>query len=164
MNFNNMSDEQIREQIALSIEKKRINKKIKATTLAEKGGHNTQTYSNFINRSTDIKIGTLIQILRGLGELDKLEAIFDTNEPYSPLQNNSKSAVRIRTSSNTSKVVDSSDVKNEHSSTILGTILEKAKNNTLIQSQEIEDTINDKQKKDALAKSILSKFLNKEEK
>jgi len=85
MSFESMSNEQIVEVIAKNIESKRIHKPISSEELAKKGGHKAQTYSNFINRHTDIRISTLIDIFRGLGELDKLEKAFEHKIPFSPL-------------------------------------------------------------------------------
>lgn len=96
MSYQEMSDEQILKEIASNIEKKRLRKKIRVTDLANKGGYSAQTYSNLINRNTDIKLSTLVQILRGLGELDKLENLFSIKEPFNPLTRQGATAVRIR--------------------------------------------------------------------
>ena len=80
MKYQYMSDDLILEHIARSIEEKRIQKGIKSADLAKMGGFSAQTYSNFVNRHADIKLGTLIQIMRALDELDKLEEIFTPKE------------------------------------------------------------------------------------
>ena len=84
MDFNNMSDEQIIEVMAANIEKMRISKQISAQDMAKKGGYNSQTYSNFINRGSNVRLGTIIQMFRGIGELDKLQKVFEYKKPYSP--------------------------------------------------------------------------------
>ena len=99
MNISNMNDEQIIEFISQNLEKKRLSKKISSEELANKGGHVSQTYSNFINKNTNIRILTLIQILRGLGELDKFQSLIEFKEPYSPLGNNNQLPKRVRRSS-----------------------------------------------------------------
>lgn len=99
MNISNMNDEQIIEFICENLEKKRLTKKISSEELAKKGGHVSQTYSNFINKNTNIRILTLVQILRGLGELDKLQSLIEFKEPYSPLGNTNELPKRIRNSS-----------------------------------------------------------------
>lgn len=98
MNINNINDEQIIEFISQNLEKKRLSKKISSEELAKKGGHISQTYSNFINKNTNIRILTLIQVLRGLGELDKLQSLIEFKEPFSPLGNSSELPKRVRTS------------------------------------------------------------------
>ena len=95
MNFNYMSDTQIIAAIGEHIEKARISKQISSENLAKKGGHHPQTYSNFINRGTNIKIETIIQIFRGLGELDKLQQAFEYKEPFSPSATKKKLPKRI---------------------------------------------------------------------
>lgn len=84
MDFNYMSDEQILHEIAKNIEQMRIAKQISSEDMAQKGGHNPQTYSNFINRGTNIRLGTLIQMFRGIGELDKLQHALTYKQPFSP--------------------------------------------------------------------------------
>lgn len=96
MAYETMSDEQIIEQITSVIEKKRTSKRIKLSTLARRGGFNMQTYSNFTNRKTDIRISTLIQIFRGLNELDALENLFSAKEAFSPTGIKQNSVVRVR--------------------------------------------------------------------
>ncbi len=91
-----MNDEQIIEFISTNLEKKRLAKGLKSEDLASKGGHGTQTYSNFINKNTNIKLETFIQILRGLGELDKFQACIEYSKPYSPMGNNKTLPKRIR--------------------------------------------------------------------
>jgi transcriptional regulator with XRE-family HTH domain len=97
MNFTTMNDQQIIEFIAENLEKKRLSNEISAEDLAHKGGHNAQAYSNFMNKHTNIKISTLIQILRGLGELDSFQKIIEYKESYSPMNiNSTKLPKRIR--------------------------------------------------------------------
>ena len=98
MNLNNMNDNQIIEFIAANLDKKRLSKNIVTEDLAKKGGHVSQTYSNFVNKNTNIRISTLIQVLRGLGELDKLQKLVEYKIPYSPLSNNVELPKRVRKS------------------------------------------------------------------
>jgi len=84
MNFSTMSDEQIIKEIAINLEKQRLYKELSSESIASRGGHNMQTYSNFINKGTNIRISTLIQILRGLGSLDEFQKTIEFKQPYSP--------------------------------------------------------------------------------
>lgn len=99
MNIELMSNEQIIKFIADNLEKKRQSKKITSEELAQLGGHKMQTYSNFINKNTDMKISTLIQVLRGLGELEGLQKLIEYKEPYRPLGGKIDLKKRIRKSS-----------------------------------------------------------------
>lgn len=96
MKLSNMNDEQILEFISTNLEKKRLAKPITSESLADKGGHVAQTYSNFVNKNTNIRVSTLIQILRGLGELDRFQACIEYKEPYVPSKNNTSLPQRIR--------------------------------------------------------------------
>lgn len=97
MSYQTMPDEQIIQQIANSLDKKRRKKEIASVSLAKKGGHGVQTYSNFINQGKDIRLSTFIQILRGLGELDKLEEMLEDKEVFSPTGKKASIPKRIRT-------------------------------------------------------------------
>lgn len=96
MNLNHMNDEQIIKFISENLEKKRLSKSLKSEDLANKGGHGAQTYSNFVNKNTNIRLETFIQILRGLGELDKLQKFIEYSNPYSPMGNNKVLPKRVR--------------------------------------------------------------------
>lgn len=152
MSFSNISNEQIRKRMATSLEKKRLHKGIKSATLAEKGGHNVQTYSNFINKNSDIRISTLIDIFRGLGELDKLEALFEMRVPYSPLEKQSVPMVRVSKSS-------SLKVTSQSGSPSLEAVTSKHDKQVTIDSSNEEK----KRKMDA-AHAILSAITDKDSK
>lgn len=96
MNFETMSNNQIIEFISKNIDQKRVSKKLTAQEVATKGGHNKQTYSNFVSKRTDIRLGTFIDILRGLGELENLQKLIEYKEPYSPLVNQIETKKRVR--------------------------------------------------------------------
>jgi len=94
-----MPDDLILKDIAQKIEKKRLAKKIKVSELAKMGGFNPQTYSNFINKNADIKLGTLIRILRAFGELDNFEDVFADKVPASLwMKKSKKTPKRVRIS------------------------------------------------------------------
>lgn len=100
MNFNNMSDNEIISTIAKELDKRRVSKNITSEELAAKGGHNAQTFSNFVNQGTNVRLGTIIQIFRGLGELDKLQGVFEHKELISPIAlSNQAKMTRVRASS-----------------------------------------------------------------
>lgn len=96
MNFNTMSDEQILKDIAQRLEKIRVTKKLSIEEMAQKGGYNAQSYSNFLNQNTNIKLSTLIQMLRGVDELEKLQNLFKIDDSYSPMGIKEDQPKRIR--------------------------------------------------------------------
>lgn len=96
MDFKYMNDEQIIQYIASNLEKMRLSKQISADDMAQKGGYNSQVYSNFKNKNVNIKIETLIKMFRGIDELDKLQNAFEYKEPYSPTKSNKPLAKRVR--------------------------------------------------------------------
>ena len=98
MSFELMPDKQIIKTIASSLEKKRLQKRIKVEDLAKKGGFNPQTYSNFLNKGTDIRLSTLLQIIRGLGELDEFKRFFQQEESLSLFGETARDKIkRVRT-------------------------------------------------------------------
>lgn len=82
------SDEKIMIEIAQSIDEMRRVKGMKTEEMAEKGGFNPQTFSNFLNQGTNIKLSTLLQFLRGVGEVNKLQSLLKKENVYNPLGNN----------------------------------------------------------------------------
>lgn len=110
MNFSTMSDKQIIEEMAKSLEEMRLINQVSTDEMSKKGGYNSQTYSNFLNRGANIKISTLIQVMRGMGELDKLQKAFDYKIPYSPTGKNSNLPKRIfRKKENKADVIEWGD-------------------------------------------------------
>jgi transcriptional regulator with XRE-family HTH domain len=91
-----MSDNEIIEFIAKNTEKNRLSKNITQKEVSKKGGCNKQTLSNFAAQSTDIRLSTLIQIFRGIGELDKLQKAFEHKEQFSPVKTQSTLTERLR--------------------------------------------------------------------
>ncbi len=82
------SDEQMMLAIAQSIDEMRRVHGLTTEEMAKKGGFNPQTFSNFLNQGTNIKLSTLLQFLRGVGEVDKLQELFEKKKVYSPLGKN----------------------------------------------------------------------------
>ncbi|MCJ7666521.1 MAG: helix-turn-helix transcriptional regulator [Actinobacteria bacterium] len=79
-----MSDKAIVRDIGKRIRQMRLNKNISQKTLSEKIGIHRVTLSK-IERGQQISLLTLIQIMRGLGELQRLENIV-LEDIISPIQ------------------------------------------------------------------------------
>jgi transcriptional regulator with XRE-family HTH domain len=110
MSFNYKSDEQIMLTIAQSIDEMRRIQALTVEEMAKKGGFNPQTFSNFLNQGSNIKLSTLLQFLRGVGEVDKLQELFEKKKTYSPLGKNKIPpkkiyASRKDTSKNNKKII-----------------------------------------------------------
>lgn len=95
MNLYDMSDDAIIKFIAQNLEKIRLSQKITGRELAKKGGFSAQTFSNFLNKNSDIKLSTFIQILKGLKKLELLEKL-EYKVTYSPFSNETKLSKRVR--------------------------------------------------------------------
>lgn len=85
MSYKLLTDKEILEDIGKQLGITRSKKQIDTKSLIAKGGTNHETLSNFFNGNSDIRMTSFIRILRGLGELDKLEALFKNKEEYSPI-------------------------------------------------------------------------------
>jgi len=78
-----MTDEEILLDLAHRFDTVRKKKEIKDTDLVSRGGANGIAMSKF--RSGDnITLKTFIRLVRGLGELDRLERLFSSIEDWSP--------------------------------------------------------------------------------
>lgn len=84
MDWYGMSDKAIVRDIGKRIRQMRLNKNISQKTLSEKIGIHRVTLSK-IERGQQISLLTLIQIMRGLGELQRLENIV-LEDIISPIQ------------------------------------------------------------------------------
>ncbi len=84
MDWYGMSDEAIVRDIGKRIKQIRLNKNISQETLSERIGIHRVTLSK-IERGQRISLLTLIQIMRGLGELQRLENIVP-EDIVSPIQ------------------------------------------------------------------------------
>ena len=84
MDWYGMSDKAIVRDIGKRIRQMRLNKNISQNTLSEKIGIHRVTLSK-IERGQQISLLTLIQIMRGLGELQRLENIV-LEDIISPIQ------------------------------------------------------------------------------
>jgi transcriptional regulator with XRE-family HTH domain len=84
MDWYGMSDKAIIRDIGKRIKQMRLNKNISQKALSEKIGIHRVTLSK-IERGQKVSLLTLIQIMRGLGELQRLENIIP-KEIISPLQ------------------------------------------------------------------------------
>ena len=84
MDWHGMSDKAIIRYIGKRIRQMRLNKNISQKTLSEKIGIHRVTLSK-IERGQQISLLTLIQIMRGLGELQRLENIIP-EDIVSPIQ------------------------------------------------------------------------------
>ena len=84
MDWHGMSDKAIIRDIGKRIRQMRLNKNISQKTLSEKIGIHRVTLSK-IERGQQISLLTLIQIMRGLGELQRLENIIP-EDIVSPIQ------------------------------------------------------------------------------
>jgi hypothetical protein len=70
--------------LANKIDLLRRHKSIKDTELVAQGGTNRVALSNFRNGRGGINLKTFVRLLRGLGELDRLETCFNVPQQYSP--------------------------------------------------------------------------------
>ncbi len=84
MDWYGMSDSEIIRDIGRRIKQLRLNKNMSQETLSERTGLHRVTLSN-IERGQKMSLLTIIQILRGLDELQRLDNIIP-EERLSPLQ------------------------------------------------------------------------------
>ncbi len=83
--FEQLSDAQILHELALRVDYLRRQKGLSDRELAERGGLGVRTLVAFRSNNKDITLGTFLHILRGLGELERLDGLLPPAEPtYSP--------------------------------------------------------------------------------
>lgn len=85
MKYNLMADNDIIKDMAEKFEKLRIRKQIKETDIEETSGISRRTLYNFRQGTTAITLKSFIRLLRGIGELDRLQTLLTDSKEYSPL-------------------------------------------------------------------------------
>jgi len=82
------TDDEIIRDLAKKFDEFRRYKKIKDEDLAKKGGTSRVLINKFRNDHGGISLKTFIRLLRGLGELEKLERFLEIPNQYSPTGGN----------------------------------------------------------------------------
>ena len=85
VSYNLMTDNDIIKDMAEQFEKLRIRKQIKEKDIEETSGISRRTLYNFRQGTTAITLKSFIRLLRGIGELDRLETLLTDSKEYSPL-------------------------------------------------------------------------------
>ncbi len=90
MSYNLMMDDDILKDLAEQFEKIRIRKQIKETEIEKAYGISRRTLYNFRQGTTAITLKSFIRLLRGIGELDRLETLLVDSTAYSPISGTEK--------------------------------------------------------------------------
>jgi len=85
MSYSMMADDAIIKDMAKQFEKMRIRKQIKERDIEETSGISRRTLYNFRQGTTAITLKSFIRLLRGIGELDRLQTLLNDSKEYSPL-------------------------------------------------------------------------------
>lgn len=94
------TDDEILHDLAEKLDLIRRTKKIKDSDLVQRGGTNRVVLNKFRKGTGGISLKTFVRLLRGLGELDRLENCFSADQPFSPAGSKSdipKKRVRDKT-------------------------------------------------------------------
>jgi len=83
MSFAFLNDEEIRGRLADQFDELRRQKGLMDSDIAARGGTTVVTISNF-RSGANINLTTLIRLLRGLGELERLESLFQGSGAWHP--------------------------------------------------------------------------------
>ncbi|MFT5351862.1 MAG: hypothetical protein ACI9MF_002687 [Gammaproteobacteria bacterium] len=84
MSFELMTDKQIVEQLGKNFDLLRRYKTIQDKEVFARGGTNSSALNKFRGNKGNITVENLVKLLRGIGELDRLETLFSHPEQYSP--------------------------------------------------------------------------------
>ena len=96
-----MTDKQIVEQLGKDFDLLRRYKHIQDKELLAKGGANSSALNKFRGYKGNITVENLVKLLRGIGELERLEALLSVPDLYSPKRGAKVvPAKRIRTKAN----------------------------------------------------------------
>jgi transcriptional regulator with XRE-family HTH domain len=85
MTFEHQTDEEILQELATRLDFLRRKKAYTDQETAERGGVSVRTLVAFRRSKKDITLSSFIKLLRGIGELERLEALLPPAEPvFSP--------------------------------------------------------------------------------
>lgn len=84
MDYNLINDEDIIRDLAKRIDRIRIEHHLKETEIEKTTGINRKTLYNF-KQGAGISLKNFIQLLRAMGELERLEWMFPESKNFSPL-------------------------------------------------------------------------------
>ncbi len=104
MSYKLKTDEEIMKDLASKLDLIRRMKEIKDEELVAKGGTNRVVLNKFRNGHGGISLKSFIRLLRGIGELDRLESLLKIPEQYSPAGKSRtipKNRVRTKKNKNT---------------------------------------------------------------
>ena len=85
MAYELFTDDEIIHDLGKKLDLLRRSKEVSISELLEKSGTNHDTYDRFINAKSGISLKNFIRLLRGVGDLDKLESLLASPNDYSPL-------------------------------------------------------------------------------
>lgn len=95
MSIDLQTDEQILKALGEQFEALRLHKHIQDAEIVAKGGVGKDAVDKLRNNRGTITLTSLIKILRGLGELNRLEKLFEIDAEYSPTQTGQKAIKRV---------------------------------------------------------------------
>lgn len=84
MSYQLLTDDEILADLAARLDHVRRTKKLKDEELTSQGGTSRFVLQKFRSGSGGITLKSFVRLLRGLGELDRLEALLQVPERYSP--------------------------------------------------------------------------------
>ena len=93
MPYTLMTDEEILKNLAERFDAIRKKKEIKDADLVSRGGANGIAMGKF-RSGENITLKTFVRLVRGLGELDRLERLFSASEEWSPTGSDDKTPRR----------------------------------------------------------------------
>jgi hypothetical protein len=85
MSYDLKTDDEIAFDLAQKYDLLRRTKELKDAEVAGRGGTNTVVLNKFRQGSGGVSLKTFIRLIRGIGELDRLEALLAMPERYSPI-------------------------------------------------------------------------------
>lgn len=84
MSFELMTDKQIVEQLGKNFDLLRRYKAIQDKDVFAKGGTNSSALNRFRGNKGNITVENLVKLMRGIGELDRLDTLLNVPDEYSP--------------------------------------------------------------------------------
>jgi transcriptional regulator with XRE-family HTH domain len=105
MKYKNLSTDMILQRMAENLNTRRKIKGYTYDSLADASSVSPKTIQNFLSNKSDIKLSTLIGLLKSIDALDALNTLIDPHESYSPVRDiNKRGAKRHHFSTKQAKI------------------------------------------------------------
>mgnify|MGYP003958226091 CR=1 FL=1 len=119
MKFSHLNNSEIVKRISDNFDAKRLNCNMTYSEIATKSDISQKTVQKFVGMKNDIRLSTLIALLKSINQLDLLNPLIEQQEAYSPKAEFNQSTKKRASTTRTNKLLDDTNTMHEKKETSL---------------------------------------------